>query len=210
MGRSLRLPWLASDSANFTPVFIEIESPAKRWFTQAEVPTSDLTQAINQLAQWRAWLNQNANVAVFYDAFEVPEALRRHLTFRPEFVLIYGRRSEFDERPQLRRLREQFERHGQVVMTFDRLEPRSDCQQYLTATKRNGRYRALAVPPTVRLGPLPAEDFSRIDRIPEAVEASPWMTPERRTFLIERLPYWTHWARHEPRGTLHGQDFLGE
>jgi hypothetical protein len=130
-GIGVKIPdfiWLASDSTNFTPVFIEIESPAKRWFTQAEVPTSELTQAINQLAQWQAWLNQAANVAVFYDAFEVPEMFRRYHTFRPEFVLIYGRRFEFEERPQLRRLRQQFEHHGQVVMTFDRLAPASDCQ----------------------------------------------------------------------------------
>jgi hypothetical protein len=140
-GVGLRIPdfiWLASDSSNFTPVFIEIESPCKRWFTENETPTHDLVQAVNQLAQWEAWLNRPENLLVFYATFEIPEVMRRHLTFRPEFVLIYGRRREFEERPQLKRLRDQFEQQGRVVMTFDRLQPEHNAQHYLTATKRNG------------------------------------------------------------------------
>ncbi len=140
-GIGMKVPdfiWLASDSANFTPVFIEIESPRKRWFRKDEAPTQHLSQAVNQLAQWQAWLNLPENAAVFYQSFEIPEYLRRHRTLRPEFVLIYGRRKEFEVRPQLTRLRAQFERHGQVVMTFDRLRPDKDCSQYLSATKRNG------------------------------------------------------------------------
>lgn len=43
--------WLASDSLNFSPILIEIESPCKSWFTQSGVPHHDLTQAINQLAE---------------------------------------------------------------------------------------------------------------------------------------------------------------
>ena len=94
-GVGMKVPdfiWLARDSANFTPVFIEIESPCKRWFTKQEVPTHDLIQALNQLAQWQAWFNIPANANVFYQTFEIPDFLQRDHTLRPEFVLIYGRR----------------------------------------------------------------------------------------------------------------------
>jgi hypothetical protein len=193
----LRIPdfiWLASDSSNFTPVFIEIESPCKRWFTDNEVPSHDLVQALNQLAQWKTWLNRPENLLVFYTTFEIPEVMRRYLTFRPEFVLIYGRRREFGDRPQLKRLRDQFEEHGRVVMTFDRLHPGHDSQHYLTATKRNGNYRALAVPATLTIGPIPADDFAHIDGIPEAIQQNDWISEDRRRFLIDRLPYWRQWV----------------
>ena len=140
-GVGMKIPdfiWLAKDSATFTPVFIELESPCKRWFTEKGVPTHDLTQAMNQLAEWRGWLNRPENVTVFYETYEIPDYLRRHRTFRPEFVLIYGRRKEFEERPELNRLRDQYERHGQVVMTFDRLRPSRNSSIYMCATKRSG------------------------------------------------------------------------
>jgi hypothetical protein len=134
--------WLANDSANFTPVFIEIESPYKRWFTEAGVPDHRLTQAMNQLAEWRSWLNRPENVSIFYENFKIPNDLRRFRSFKPEFVLIYGRRAEFEEKPNLRSLRHQFERAGQVVMTFDRLAPEQKCSDFICATKTGDRYRA--------------------------------------------------------------------
>ena len=162
----------------------------------------NLIQALSQLTAWRAWLNHPENHLVFYESFEIPEDMRKHLTFRPEFVLIYGRRKEFDDCPQLKRLREQVERSGQVVMTFDRLKPAYDCEQYLSVTKRNGPYRALAVPATMTIGPTVASSFSRIADIPQAIQKNDWLTGERRRFLIERLPYWNTWSKLPTRGPI--------
>lgn len=209
-GIGMKIPdfiWLACNSALLTPVFIEIESPCKRWFTAQGVPTHDLTQAVNQLAEWRAWLNRPENVLVFYQNFEIPERMRQHLTFRPEFVLIYGRRSEFSARPELTRLREQFERPGQVVMTFDRLKPAQDCDLYLSATKRNGPYRAVAVPATMAIGPNAAKSFARITGIPQAIQNNEWLDESRRKFLIERLPYWNKWAEITQPGVINTGDW---
>ncbi|MGO9275345.1 MAG: Shedu anti-phage system protein SduA domain-containing protein [Terriglobia bacterium] len=194
--------WLAWDSLNFTPVLIEIESPCKRWFTQAGVPTHELTQAANQLAEWSAWLNRPQNVLVFYDSFEIPSDLQKYNTFRPEFVLIYGRRREFQDRPELSRLRSQFERYGQVAMTFDRLKPAQNCDSYLSATRRNGHYSALSVPATLELGPMVAKAFARIDKMPEAIERNQWISGDRRRFLVERLAYWNEWAKLEDSGVI--------
>jgi hypothetical protein len=209
-GVGMKVPdfiWLASDSTNFTPVFIEIESPCKRWFTQRQEPTHDVSQALNQLAQWRAWLNRPENVAVFYESFEIPEEIRRYLTLRPEFVLIYGRRKEFDDRPQLRRLRDQFERPGQVVMTFDRLMPAHDCRLFISATKRNGAYRAVAVPATMAIGPNVARSLALIAALPEAIQRNEWISEERRRFLVDRLPYWNTWAGTPDRGVICSADW---
>ncbi len=207
-GNGMRIPdfiWLAKDSLNFTPVFIEIESPCKRWFTKKCEPTHDLTQAINQFAQWRAWLNRPENLAVFFEAFEIPDYMRRDLTFRPEFVLIFGRRKEFEERPELTRLREQFERHGQVAMTFDRLAPNREASNFLSATKRNGKYQALAVPPTFKLGPYSASWIQQVEGVSNAIQNNEWISPERREFLIQRIPYWADWASNRSNSITAGE-----
>jgi hypothetical protein len=208
-GIGMRVPdfiWLATDSLNFTPVFIEIESPRKRWFTKQGVPTHALTQAMNQLAQWQMWLNQIANRNVFLESFEIPDYMARQRNFRAEFVLIYGRRKEFDDRPELSPLRAQFERHGQVVMTFDRLHPSKDCSLFLSATKRNGGYQALAVPATMRLGPSVTMPLLHIAGIPDAIQQNAGISEDRRRFLIERIPYWTAWARGN-KGIISSGDF---
>jgi hypothetical protein len=194
--------WLASDSCNFTPVFIEIESPCKLWFKQDEVPRQNLTQALSQLGSWRAWLNRPESIQIFFSAFKIPDDLRDKKTFRPEFVLIYGRRREFEERPQLARLRSQFEQHGQVVMTFDRLAPASDCCDYISATLRDGRYQALAVPAPMTLGPSLTERLTCVEGVEEAIRSNDWISTERRQFLIERIPYWKNWASLSRQGII--------
>jgi len=188
--------WLASDSLNFTPVLIEIESPCKRWFTNEKVPHHDLTQAMNQLAEWQAWFNRPENILVFYEQFQIPDYLRRQRHFRPEYVLIYGRRNEFEGKPELTKLRAQFEHHGQVVMTFDRVAPARDCSDYICVTKTADRYRALSIPATLRLGPIFADCWPIIDNVRDVIMANPWLAYNRKTFLIERILYWSEWARN--------------
>jgi hypothetical protein len=208
-GNGMKIPdfiWLAKDSLTFTPVFIEIESPCKPWFTKRSTPTSELTQAVNQLSEWRVWLNKPENLAVFHEAFEVPDYMRRSLNFRPEFVLIYGRRKEFEGRPEVNRLREQFERNGQVVMTFDRLAPHHDTSIFVSATKRQGRYKALAIPATFTLGPLSETLLRNVDGLPEAIRKNEWISAERRDFLLERLPYWTEWVNFRSNSIINTGD----
>jgi hypothetical protein len=91
-------------------------------------------------------------------------------------------------------------------MTFDRLRPDKDCSQYISATKRKGAYRALAVPATMEIGPSVADDFALIEAIPEAIQKNEWMSEGRRRFLVERLPYWNTWARNPNPGVIGAGD----
>src|SRR5687767_5787396 len=45
--------WIAKDSAAITAHLIEIEAPGKRWCTNRGQPTAELTQAIDQLRDWK-------------------------------------------------------------------------------------------------------------------------------------------------------------
>jgi hypothetical protein len=127
--------WLAQDSRNLIPVLIEIGSPCRNWFTDSGDPHHDLLQAMNPLTKWRAWLNRRENQIAFYATFDTPNRIRLHGDLRPEFVLIYGREKEFQGRPDLNRLRSQFDA-GLVVMTFDRLRAAPECAGYICGSGR--------------------------------------------------------------------------
>jgi hypothetical protein len=86
-------------------------------------------------------------------------------------------------------------------MTFDRLRPTRNAAFYFSATKRNGPYRALAVPPTMKLGPNHSEALTGIVGLPEAIKGNDWISEERRQFLVERLPYWTAWLNFPIRAS---------
>jgi hypothetical protein len=106
-GIGMRVPdfmWLATATDTIYPMFIEIETPAKRWFTENGQPRSEWTQARNQLVSWKQWLNKPANRLVFLELYGIADEFR-YFEIQPQFVLVYGRRAEFDNNPELRGVR---------------------------------------------------------------------------------------------------------
>jgi hypothetical protein len=123
-GFSHKIPdfmWIATNSAKIYAVLIEIEAPKKKWFNRDETPTALFTQARNQLTVWRAWFKEPLNQQTFLAHYQPPFRDERPLV--PQFVLIYGRRAEFEEKPDLTKKRAAEERNDEYFMTFDRLEP---------------------------------------------------------------------------------------
>ena len=96
--------WLAQDSVDFTPVFIEIERPNKSMFTKEKIPNKDFNQALNQLDEWRGILNGGVNIQAFYQNFSIPLSMQQK-NFKPRFVLIYGRRNEYENDEYLQKIR---------------------------------------------------------------------------------------------------------
>jgi len=115
--------WIASDSACLFPILIEIETPRKKWFTgRAAEIHSDLTHAHGQLAEWQAWFDDGRNRTAFLDDYEIPSMLRdRRLA--PRYVLVHGRRDDYEGSRTRRRKRAQLARHDERLMSFDRLAP---------------------------------------------------------------------------------------
>jgi hypothetical protein len=193
--------WLSNDSATLYPVLIEIERPAKHWFTAKAVPTANLTQAMSQLRDWRAWFNERDNQSRFMKRYNIPEDYDRG-SFRPHCVLIYGRRAEFGANPQLRRLRAMQEHPDESTMSFDRLRPLRDNANFITIKKTRAGYEAVAVPPTLKLDPMYAPLWVDIRNKQAAIERCEWMSPERRAFLCDRVEYWDEWARRGNLGVI--------
>jgi hypothetical protein len=192
--------WLASDSVTLSPVLIEIEAPNKRWFTKSGQQTSALTQALNQLLEWRLWLEDPTRRQLFINFYKLDDMLS-HRVFRPQFLLIYGRRAESRGTEQLAQKRGAMQHSDQqIIVTYDRLQPTEDAGEYMCVRRDTTGYRAVAAPPTMRLGPVWARERAFISHKTDAVRNNPYLTPERRQFLETRLPYWDAWVKSDALG----------
>lgn len=199
MGIGIRVPdfmWLATATDIIYPIFVEIETPAKLWFTKTGQPRAELTQARNQLVTWKQWLNKPANRMVFLDLYGIAREFK-HFDIRPQFVLVYGRRAEFEENPELRGIRALQQGADEYHVTFDRLRPDYNARDYLTLKMRGTNVVAAVVPPTVRLGPAIAPSWLPVMNRPEAALRAERMSPERRRFVADRFAYWDTWAQSE-------------
>jgi hypothetical protein len=212
-GLQRRVPdfmWIAVDSGTISPVLVEIEKPTKRWFRGDGVPTQDLTQAQNQLNEWKAWFVEPVHRTLFRDFFIIPNEIWRKCDFRPQYMLVYGSRSEFDGRADLNKKRRGLERPDEHYMTFDRLTPNANGSDLMCVKITKARvFEAITWPPTATLGPHGATDRSMFVNVEGAIEASEWLTAARRQFLLRRWPYWRNWEathRDDNRGIVDTAD----
>lgn len=153
-----------------------------------------LTQAIQQLRDWRIWFDQPANVQRFREEYQIPDEVWRHrdLTLQP--VLVYGRRA-YLEASRFQRKRAKLALPGDTFMTWDRIKPNCGLTAPLVVRLTPRGYIAHSVPPTVTLGPVSAEDHALIAGKEDAVLRSTLIPKPRRRFMAERWPYWDNWAR---------------
>ena len=187
------LMWIATDSEAWFPTLIEIERPDKKIFNQDGSPSANFTRARNQLAQWRSWFNDPTNVDQFIDLYGISGRMGWRM-MRLRMILIYGRRSEFEDDPKLTRLRGSLlPGQDEELMSFDRLEPDTFMRDAITAKAvGRGKYQALWVPPVFATGPGPvlANRLLHIEGIPEAIDRNPEIDEDRKDFLKQRIGYW--------------------
>ena len=196
--------WLSTNSLEFEPVLIEIEKPNKKLFKSNKVQTSEFTQAQSQLAEWKRWFNEPANQQVFFDNYDIPYYIRER-KLRVSCVLIYGRRSEFEQDKKLNQIRAELAREDEFLMSYDRLTPSADARELFTVKKCSDGYRAIAYPPTYVLSPVLADNYSLVNGKEKVIDNCEWMSPERKEFIKSRLPYWEKWAAREDKGTMKGE-----
>jgi hypothetical protein len=142
--------WVASDSVFLSPVFVEIEAPGKPWMTRKGVPRAELTQALHQIEEWKAWFAEPLNRQLFCEQYQIPRQLVRYRKWAPVWLLIYGRQGD-DAR--VRKLRGQLRTEDRVVIPYDHLEPHEDSSDYLCVRNHQGAYRAVSVPRPCAWGP---------------------------------------------------------
>jgi hypothetical protein len=180
--------WAPTDSQTQWLVLIEIEDPKKPWFTQKFQQRAELTQAVDQIAQWRGHLKKPENLPLFLRMYGIAD-------FRPiEFVfcLVYGRRHEVDNRIARERRNSLVSGLDNVRwMTYDRLRPDEDARN-LPCVKIDSHERltAVAFPATTKIDIWSAVHWQRVSGKREAIMSSPYFSEARRNFLADRLDYW--------------------
>lgn len=200
--------WVSAHSLTWYPTLIEIERPSKRVFRSKGIPSAEFTQARNQLAEWRTWFSKPENVQQFIASYGIPESFRLGRRMELHMILVYGRRDEVQQSPELSELRASLmTAEDEELMSFDRLSPDTSLADSITVRATGcGGYEAIHVPPLFRLGPRLADRLLAIKGIQSALTATPLISHTRREFLISRVGYWEDWARNGKHGTIHSRD----
>ncbi len=199
--------WLSSNSDTEQPVLVEIEAPSKRWFTASGIQTANLTQALNQIAEWKAWFGVPHNVEAFKAFYGLDREAWRQRRFRPAYLLIYGRRADANANPNLTRKRGFLNADDVVMMTYDRLSPDSKAGQLICMrVDATGAFTAVSVPPTLKWRPGHAADRALLSHLDTAIDDNPYISLERKRFLIRRLEYWNSWASRSQSGVINAAD----
>jgi len=193
--------WLANDSLTFSPVFIEIEKPSKRMFTALGDMTSDFSQALGQIYEWQAILNKPVNQLLFYDFFNIPIG-EREKTFEPQFLLIYGRRIEYENNELLSGKRAAARKNKLDIMSYDRLRPIRDYYQFTTCKVSNKTYNIINIPPTYRYRADCAEELRMVRGFQEAIGKMENTSEERKNFLDKRYTYWCEYGKGPNKGIV--------
>lgn len=176
--------WITANSARTTPTLIEIERPDKKYARICDdVPRAGFSQARNQILEWKC-LFDGIGSESFCDRFAIPRKYRRK-KLSPYYVLVYGRRSEFESNEMLRGKRAQEQTPDSQLVSFDRLEPDFNLMQMPSATISNGVIELKYVPPTFKLDRSISPYLAEWHGFDEAVMRSPRISSERKEYLIQ-------------------------
>ena len=117
--------YLSKSSADWNLIFVEIEKPQSRYFkNQSNDLHPDFLAGLDQIARWRAWFDNPANVTGFIDGtiapVRVPESMKRNKC-HIKYVLVHGRRDEFEGNELRRGLIRAREADDFHIISFDSL-----------------------------------------------------------------------------------------
>ncbi|MDX2403450.1 DUF4263 domain-containing protein [Streptomyces microflavus] len=193
--------WITRSSGLVTPILIEIEKPSKRWFKQNGRPTSEFTEARDQLNDWRSWFAREGNPALFREKFLFLGDRYLDRPLEPQYVLVYGRESEFKvggghgNPNALRYKRDQQRGSNETFMTFDALRPRYDHSRSMTLTMTSQGPELFAFSPVYGTSAFVGEGALLLGDPDGALARTTMMNEARRTYLSKRWRYWQDHAR---------------
>lgn len=117
--------YLAKSSADWHCVLVEIEKPQSKYFcSKSNEFHMDFQRALSQINRWRAWFENSSNKNVFVDntigQLRVPVGMSRNPCYI-KYVLVHGRRSEFEKSALRSSLIRAQEREDFKILSFDSL-----------------------------------------------------------------------------------------
>lgn len=198
---------LSRDSASFYANFIEIEDPNKPWATKSGQQSAQLTQAINQIKDWKIWFQDGNNKQKFINEYKIPQNLIDGRSFEQRYILIFGRNNDPTLTDTFKKKRNSLQNSDEVFMTYDRLLPNREFQNYMTVKINSNGYQAIYIPPTLRISPLNAQDWYIIVNKDNAVNSNTLLSKSRKQFLNSRWNYWDNWGKQKNYGIIYSKDY---
>lgn len=212
LGRDFRpdFMWVTRSTASTTALLIEIEKPSKEWYLKSGVPTAQLTQARDQIQNWREWFTRPGNMEIFRQTY----LFDHDFNFQPVvpyFLLIFGRQSEFTEGGKhkdpraLAAKRDSSAGSDEQFMTFDSLKPNYNSYDSLTVTRLATGPEVFAFSPGYCTGGDSGPDALRLGGIESALLRTEGMSHARKEYLGSRWGYWQEYEKRRIRsGKMQG------
>lgn len=138
--------FLSKSSGDWNAVFVEIEKPSSQYFKDGtDEFHPDFLAGLSQIDRWRAWFLTPGNKEhIFNETLEPiwhPTGMRRNPTFC-KFVLVTGRRSEYENDDRKSRLITAVERDDFKILSYDSLlDGASSNQDVYMAIRENSRIK---------------------------------------------------------------------
>ena len=137
--------YLSKSSADWNCVLIEIEKPQSRYFKDASNKFhSDFQAALEQINCWRAWFSNRSNFDGFVNGtISLLREPRDWMWQNPcyiKYVLVHGRRTEFEGNEIRRRLISGQERDDFHILSYDSLIESLHSKAELYLARRKNEY----------------------------------------------------------------------
>lgn len=193
--------WITRSSGLITPILIEIEKPSRRWFKSDGHPTADFSHAHSQLNDWRAWFERSPNQEIFRRAFGFADPTSMKLPIKPQYLLIYGRASEFSssgphrDPDSLLGKRDGQRTSDEFFRSFDSLKPEYGLSEAITAKLTPQGIKLHAFAPTFGTYANLSDGGLELGDPREAFERTIMMSEERKAYLARRWEHWMSVAR---------------
>lgn len=123
-------------------------------------------------------------------------------TFNPQFLLIFGRREEYEDDHILTGVRALKQRDDVAIMSYDRLKPLYDYKQFTSCKVSQGKYKIIYISPTFRYRADSVDILSKYVNFQDTISQMEKTSEERKSFLLGRLSYWVNNSDHIMKGLL--------
>jgi hypothetical protein len=117
--------FITKSSIEWNIVLIEIEKPQSRFFKENSTKLhKDFHDALDQIDTWRSWFSNQSNMSAFLNhgisQIRRSDQMRSNSCFI-KYILVHGRRSEYESSEMRRSLIREKERDGLRILSFDSL-----------------------------------------------------------------------------------------
>lgn len=135
--------YLSKSSVEWNCVLIEIEKPHSKYFKNASTKLHpDFQAALEQISNWRAWFSNRSNFDGFVDG--MLGQIRGSMRINPcsiKYILIHGRRTEFDGNEKRKDIIRSHNRDDFTIMSYESLHSK---KELYVAVRKNDHIEVLS------------------------------------------------------------------